>query len=322
MNLTDGFTLLTRLRSGPWHTVAWRVLTAASLGIVGVGTLYAWRELPTASITVAPEFLVAATATYIATYILHILGWHMLAMQFLGQAGFRYNLEAAASSSLVKYLPTVAWYIANRTDYYAQWRVPRNRVVVASFVELGIMIGSGSALLASIWLATQFSDPSVVVAIGSATVGIAALMVVVGKVISKTAIGSEGDRQAVSGSVLAKRWPWFAAAGFYTLTWLLGACFLVLLLHAFVPVDSSGWLRIAQIWLLAGIGSYVVGITLGSLGIVRELTLGVMLAQFLPLNGVLVSAVLVKTILTVGEILCSAVAILLIRLTGGGFRNE
>jgi hypothetical protein len=303
---------LQRLRSLPpasvrrwWSPVVrrwiWRALTAASLGLVSIGLFYAWRDLPTTEVQLALVYLIPAVAIYGVTYLMHTLGWHRLARHFFGSITLRENAEAVAASNLVKYLPTVAWYIANRTEYYQQRGVPRRLVVAASLCELVAMVGVGALL----YLLGETMSYSVVLASGL-------LLVAVGVVVS--AGRSRGllhqwvrhrFRVERTNRVEGEQLGWLAALGWYGGTWPLGVLFLAAILRVFTPVSAGDIWALANVWLLAGLASYAVSLTLGSLGIAREITLTYLLAQVWPLHIAVATAIVVKIVLTLGEVVCS-----------------
>jgi hypothetical protein len=74
---------------------------------------------------------------------------------------------------------------------------------------------------------------------------------------------------------------------------------------AFAPAGPSDLPDLANAWLLAGLASYAVSLTLGTIGIAREITLTVLLGQHWPLAVGIATAITVKVVLTIGELLCS-----------------
>jgi hypothetical protein len=294
-----------RSRQTPLARQIWRGLALLSLVLMGVGVYYAWRELPPHGLVVEPLYLGLAVGLYTVAYATHTLGWHNLATYYFGRLPLRTNAKAVAQSNLVKYLPTIAWYIANRVHFYEECQVPRKAVVTASLLELTIMIGSGSVLYGLFWLG-RLSFFAVVLACGIA-VGVFALVRqqcwwhglwqrYVGK--ARAAHSKHGSSTLLTG-----------AAVWYGGSWLLGVGFLWLILRAFVPLQAGDLITLFNVWLLAGLASYAISVTLGSIGVVRELTLTALLASTWPLPAAIATAIAVKLILTLGEIVCSGVVL-------------
>jgi hypothetical protein len=190
----------------------------------------------------------------------------------------------------VKYLPTIIWYIANRGHFYSARGVAQKQVLVASLSELALMVGTGATLLVSLWVARSLS---VLAAAALAVAGLALLI----WALARHAGGQGG----------ARRWYWGAALACYGGSWPMGALIMWAIMRAFVPIQAADLLSIVDIWLLAGLASYAVSLTLGAIGIAREITLTVLIAQHWPLATGIAAAIVVKLLLTLGEIGCSLI---------------
>lgn len=264
----------------------WAAFQAVALALAILGSYYAWREFPR-DVRVEPAFFAVAAGLYVVAFAAHLLGWHALTGIFFGRMSLRDDAEALAGSNLVKYLPTIVWYIANRSSFYHRRGVESQRVVVASLSELALMVGSGAALLLSLW-AAQAITPLVAAPVGAA--GLAVLAWALGR-----HAGARRDRW----------WRWGAALLWYGASWPLGALILAALMRAMAPIGPADVGTLALIWLIAGLASYAVSLTLGAVGILREITLTVLLAQHWPLATGIAAAICVKLVLTLGEIACS-----------------
>lgn len=264
----------------------WAAFQGVALMMAIAGSYYAWREFPR-DVRVEPAFFAVAACLYVLAFVAHLLGWHALTGVFFGRVNLRDDAEALAGSNLVKYLPTIVWYIANRSHYYHQRGVPQKSVVVASFAELALMIGCGAALLVSLW-AAQMITPLGAAAAGAA--GLAALVWALGRHASPHGGGW---------------WRWGLALLWYGASWPIGALILAALMRAMAPIGPADLGTLALIWLVAGLASYAVSLTLGAVGVLREITLTVLLAQHWPLATGIAAAICVKLVLTLGEIACS-----------------
>ncbi|NTV62462.1 MAG: hypothetical protein HGA65_02850 [Oscillochloris sp.] len=267
----------------------WQIFQVLALVLAAVGAYYAWRKFPE-GVRIDPLFLCLAIGIYVVAFCMHIMGWHSLTRIFFDGFGLRTNTEAVAGSNLVKYLPTVAWYIANRSHFYHTRGVAQKLVVIASLSELALMVGSGAVLLVALWLAQTIS---LLLAVGFALLGCAALIWALAR-----HAGIENP---------ARRWYWLAALFWYGSSWPVGILIMWSIVRSFVSIDLSALAPIADIWLLAGLASYAVSLLLGAFGIAREITLTVLLSQHWPLAASIASAIMVKLLLTLGEIGCSLV---------------
>lgn len=283
----------------PWRLI-WRVITALSLIAVTVGAYRMYRDLPQGAVQARPIFLAVALGIYLLTFGMHLMGWHRLSGLVCGDLRFRQNVEAVARSNLVKYLPTIAWYIANRAHYYGRQAIPQGRAVTASFYELGFMIGANAAFLGIVWLFRL--DPRA---------GAAAFAALAGGWLA--AIGWVWLRRGAR----ARRslWRWSSAFLWYALTWPLAGVFLWAIINAYTLAPLALLATILWIWLAASLAGYLLSLSLGFLAIAREITLTVLLAQIWPLPVALACAITVKLLLTVGEVVTSLGLLAWLRLS-------
>ncbi|MBX0327758.1 hypothetical protein K2Z83_08720 [Oscillochloris sp. ZM17-4] len=291
---------LQQLAAHPAWRWFWRVFTALSLVAVAVGIYYSFQEIPTEDLLIRPTYLLAALGIYLVTFIMQLLGWHALSQLMFGKISLRDNVKAVATSNLVKYLPTIAWYIANRAHYYHQRGVPQARVVTASLYELGFMVSACAALLAVSWLA-GFS-------VWLAALALAAIALALGFLVTRRSpIDAEGGRTPLGG--LTKAFLWYAG------TWPIAGLFLWAVISIFVDVPLSYLQTVLHIWLITSLAGYGVSLTLGVLSFAREITLTVLLAQIWPLPVAIATAITVKLMLILGEVICSLILLGVFRLT-------
>ncbi len=293
-----------------WRWV-WRGITVLSLVALALGAYVSYRDLPQEGLQVRPAFLFIALGIYLVTFVMHLMGWHRLSRLLLGELRLREDVEAVAGSNLVKYLPTIAWYIANRAHYYGQRGVAQARVVAASFYELGFMVGASAGLLCLIWLygISPWLAAAAPVAIGLV---LWALYRVRG-----ARFGNAADP---ASRVQALRW--LGAFLWYGATWPIAGLFLWAVLNAYLPVPLAMFGTVLWIWLAAALAGYAVSLTLGFLAIAREITLTVLLAQIWPLPVALACAITVKLLLTLGEVIASLLVLGGLRLSKPGSGHE
>jgi len=288
----------------------WRLFGGIALVLIVIGMFFLWRKSAIDTLEISPLYLGLAVLIYLVTFGLQLTAWHLIATQLFGPLPFRDNAQAVAGSAVMKYLPTVAWYIANRVSFYEQRHVPRRAVVDASLFELVAMVGCCTLFYIVWWL-----EHINIVLAGSLLAAIAVLLYlsiwhlnihwrawppVWGRRYSSPRSGDVPIHER-------PRYYWLGALACYALSWPLGICFLWSIVHIFVPIPVSSIVDLVSIWLLSSLASYVASLTLGAFGIARELTLTALLAQFWPLPVALATALVVKTLLTIGEIGCSGV---------------
>lgn len=282
-----------------WRWI-WRGITLLSLSAIVIGAVYTYRTFPDESIRIDPAFIGLAFGIYIATFVMHLMGWRGLSRIFFKHIPLHDDIEAVAASNLVKYLPTIAWYIANRTHYYKQRQIPPTTVVTASLYELAFMVGASAAFFLISWL-HNINMVLTVIAIGA----IPLALWLVAKRFPFTQNVDASD----------SRYSWITTFLWYAASWPLGGLFLWAILRSFAPISIGDLPIVFHIWLLSSLASYAVSLTLGTLGIAREITLSVLLAPIWPLPAALATAITVKLLLTLGEVICSLLVLGFLRLT-------
>jgi len=285
----------------------WRVITFGSLVLVIFGAIYALQEIPKAEIEVNPLFLGVAFAVYALSYVMHLFGWHSLATLTFGHLPFRDNVEAVAASDLVKYLPTVAWYIANRVHFYDQRQIKKGAVVAASLLEMVALLGTGIVLYFVFWL--NKIDSWLVVLI------VILILAVIPKFIGPKVMNWWHTR-ITSHQIVRGKQPqhWINAIFWYGISWFAGGLILATTLRTFVPINVNDYIPLLNMWLLAGLFGTIVSLSVGTIGIAREATLTFMLAQYWPLPASIATAVSIKLILMFGQVVCALIILGLLRL--------
>ncbi len=301
---------LQRLRvllSSPVMRRVWQVLTVLSLVAALLSTVYLWEQLEAGIIHFTPAYLVLALVIYVITYIQRLYGWQATATYFFGKLSLRDNAEAAAASTLLKFLPTVAWYIANRVHFYTRRDIPRRAVIAASLFELVAMTASGALLYGIYWLTRHASWGTFLV-----------VAVIVGATIALSrpsgALRTWWNDRIISNIVVPNRQGnqqrllWFAFL-WYGSSWVLSFAFFWTMCGVLIPLRVQDIDPLLDAWLLSNLVNNLLSFTLGAVPIAREVTLSVMLAQTWPWPVAIAAVALVKLYFTFGDIVCSAVVL-------------
>lgn len=286
----------------------WYGLMALSIIIAGLSVWYGWSEFSRTDHHLEASFVALAVVMYGLNFGLQTLAWHMLARQHLGVPSLRANVLAVAQSNLVKMLPSVVWYIANRTDFYVQRGSSAQRVIAVSLLELILTISSAVLLLVVFWLGTAGFQPATwgLLMVGGLVVGALTQRHV--QAWWNRRIASHTAAQPAQTSRRGRSY-WLIALLLYMITWLIGIVFLWVLLRAFMPMQWGDLALLSGIWLLANLASLLVSLTMGAIDILREVTLVILLSQYWPVSLVVLVAVLVKVLLVVGNIGFSALTL-------------
>jgi hypothetical protein len=98
----------------------------------------------------------------------------------------------------------------------------------------------------------------------------------------------------------------------YCLVWVIGGCVLYLIIKAIYPISLTELTRVIGAWSLSGLVAILTLILPFSLGL-RELTLSVLLASFLPVGVSALIAILTRILLTLYELILAGIASLLFK---------
>lgn len=293
------WTLLKKI--GLWLTPSrrrylWHGITALSLILITIGMAYTWNELPDDTLEFTPVYLVIAVGIYLITYVMHLFGWHALASLTFGHMPLRINVKAVVSSDLVKYLPTIAWYIANRVHFYEQQQVKRGSVVAASLLEMVIMLGSGTIIYLAIWL----------MRVQSWLIALTIIIIIITILVLLAPKFKQWWHERITTyqvPISHQGRHWIMAVFWYSMSWPVGGLFLVVILRAFTQVSVADYWSLFYIWLGSALLGSVISISVGTLGMAREASLTFLLTRYWPLSASIATAVSVKIILTLGQII-------------------
>ena len=280
-------------------TILWNLASFVSVLLVLGGTVYAGYNFSSEIKLLSLPSLIFALVIYCFNYCLQLIAWHYLAVYTLGVRDFRLNVESIVRSDLVKYLPTSVWYIANRTHVYEKKGLAKQTVVTASLLEALLFVLSGLKLsLIVMWLNNRLGTLFFLL-----TFSILLLIVI-------PLLHYFFANKQISNH-LKIRYLYFSTL-IYSVSWLIGCLFFFYVIQSFSTANWSQFLTVCEIWLLAGIAGFVVSISLGFLGLAREITLSALVAQYWSLPVGVLTAFAIKLILTIGQVFCALTILQLI----------
>jgi hypothetical protein len=291
----------------------WQSLTVLSILAALSSIVYLWGQLQPGALRFAPRYLAAAAAIYVVTYAQRMWGWQATATYFFGRLPLRDNAEAVAASTLVKFLPTVAWYIANRVHFYTRRGIPARAVVAASLFELVAMTASGAVLYGAYWCVRHASAMTFAIAI-VVLLAVAALCRPHGALRAWWHERIHRNIVAPNREGAQQRQIWRALL-WYGSSWIVSFAFFWAVCSILVPLGAESVEPMLSAWLLANLANSVLTLTLGAVPIAREVTLSVLLAQWWAWPVALAAVALVKIFFTLGDLLCSAAVLGWLHLT-------
>jgi hypothetical protein len=318
-----------------------RLLQLVLLAAVALGVYHAladqlsqltWDEVRRAG-TPAPGTLLVSTVMLVGVYLLHALMWRRITADVGGgTTSLRAALHAYFVSSLGRYIPGRLWQLAGLAVLAGRAGLTPSRAVAASlFAQLGFLT-TGLVFLGVTLpdLARRVNPGStrglnpVVIASALAVAAAAAIWLLAATRLGRSLhawaerhLGARmGQRVATTLAIADEVEPRRAllwSAG-YAVSWLLFGAAFVVFVRAFAPVPAEHLLATAGTVAAAYLAGYLFLLAPAGLGF-REVTMGVLLAQFLTPGTAAVVAVLSRVWFTAAELLPLAFIPLLPRST-------
>jgi len=257
-------------------------ILAVFLGFLALAVYRNWAELRQYGWRLDPRYAVLAVACFPAAYVPTIVCWHWIVRRVGGLDQWRINAHIFCLSSLGRYVPGAIWYVAGRAYLYQDAGVPVSQVVIGTIWENVVFVTSG--LLVYVLLGWQ--QP-----------WLAGLLLIAAVLLYPTILNRLFRQFQAAPLRPADVLALFAMLG---LAWAAGGLLLLAVTNALVPVGSENLPFLIGAWGLAGAVSVIAGFLVGGLGI-RELTLGALLGQVLPVPVGVAVAVAFRLVLTVSE---------------------
>lgn len=277
------FQALQRLWQNQRFQQGLRVAILASFVLfMGVAVYRNWNELRQYPWRLDARYAALAVASFPLAFVPTIWCWHWIIRRIGGHAEWRVNTHIFCMSSLGRYVPGAIWYVAGRAYWYRDYGVSVAQVALATLWENVVFITSG--LIVYLLLVPH-------------RLWLAGLIAVAAVALYPPLLNALGRRVQLA----PLRWlDVLALLGTLGLAWLAGGVLLWGLANAFSPLSIDTVPFLTGIWGMAGAVSIVAGFLVGGLGI-RELTLGALLGQVLPLPVGVAVALAFRLMLTVSE---------------------
>jgi glycosyltransferase 2 family protein len=281
-----------RVRRGT--TILLSAVSAVSFGAI----LYAnWDLLHTFEWQLRPLPLVLSFVAYSIALALAILGWGRV-LQALGSSSpWAEHIRVYCVTNLARRLPGVLWYVVGRLVLYEPRHVSKVAVSVGSALELFLTGLSGLVLGMLLWpgIVKEVLNPYLL-----ATLFSLSLLAIHPKVVGYIFNRLEALRNRDSRIVLSYRQMlgWFLL---YTAIWLSGGLVIFGLIQSLSPVPLDLLIPTIGAWSLSGMISVLAAVLPVGFGL-RELALGLLLANFLPEGVAIVVAILARLLLTLYEL--------------------
>ncbi len=270
----------------------------ASLLFFGYSLYKNWRELASYHWHLNVFYLLGAAVALLLTFISNVGGWAAIIQRLGGPADLRKNVEVYCLAAHAKRLPGLVWYVAGRAYLYQNEGVPVAVIVQGSLWEMALLVLSGLTIYGVFqpfyWASRHVYFNYLLLA-----------MIPISLVVAFPSVfqrilpwlwhdwHTEHLVQVSSGNKAL----WI---GIYLLGWIAGGSILYFLMGAVSPVSLSllpiCWGFVA----LSGVISVFAFFLPGGVGI-REISLALLLSDYIPWSVAVALALLFRVWIMVGE---------------------
>ncbi len=263
-----------------------------------------WHYLPTLTayrwnLQVLP--LILGFAIYTLDLLLAIYGWSIIMGLFAHQFTFREHFRIYCVTQVAGLIPGAPWHLVGRVALYKRLGVKARVTSVAAGLEMILIIVSGILSGALVGLNLPKNLQQYLLWMGLVLVIGLGLMhpSVVRKVLQWL-----GHTQAV---VRLRYHNMLLLLVIYVLVWGVGGCVLYMMILALYPLSWTQLPGVIGVWGLSGAVASLMFFSPTSLGI-KEITLSLLLALFIPAGLAVVIAILMRLYLTAAQVVWAIIA--------------
>lgn len=290
-----------------------KILTAffLLLTVTAIATLlYANREtLLTFDWQLRPWWLVSALTLLALDLLLGAYAWHLLVSRLTSHGQLSHDLRTWNYANLARRLPGPIWYMASRALIYEKRGVSKVTISLISGLEIVLILIAGILtflLVLPFWalpagVGDQLSRSWLLLPVATA-----GMLLVHPRVL--TALWR---RLSQDQPTMDLRWrdtiSWVI---FYLAVWAIGGGVLFSIVNFVQPLAVGDFAPVLGMWAVANTVSLAGALTISGFGL-REVSLAILLTQFVPAPVALVIAILVRVIWLIGELMGALLAIIL-----------
>lgn len=256
-----------------------------------------WHDLPTLltyrwKLQALP--LILGFAIYTLDLLLAVLGWSIIMGQLAHPLEFREHFRIYCVTLVAGLIPGAPWHLVGRVALYKRLGVNGSVTGVAAGLEIILIIVSGILSSALIGFSLPENLQQYLVWMGLVLVIGLGLMhpSVVRKVLQWL-----GHTQA---AVRLRYHDMLLLLGLYVLVWGVGGCVLYMTILALYPLPWTQLPGVIGAWGLSGVVASLIFFSPTGFGI-KEITLSLLLALFIPAGLAVVIAILMRLYLTAAE---------------------
>lgn len=287
------------------------IVTTASFTFLIYALNVGWAELQSRLQDLNYWRLMIALLLYPLGFLPLIWMWHKVMCCIGGCCDFRTNMRLYSLSCLPKRIPGAIWYVSTRVVLYQERQIDFSITLIATATEVICLSFSGS-LLYLLLMPMGTISPNFRLAGVAIIFGVLMLAVILWTPLTHRI--SRWLQQRTSGrkAIEFKCWNALQVLCISTIAWLGGGILLYILSNAVTKIPVVQLPGLIGAWSMAGTIGLAMGPFVQGLGL-REVTLAVILSNYMPLPLAVTVSLLFRLLLTVGEFIWALFFALLAR---------
>ena len=277
--------------------------------IVAFSVLIAnWETLKEYQWQLRPMWALYALLFLTIDLFLGSYAWHLLVSRLTPHSNSRFDIKCWLYANLARRVPGPIWYVASRALLYEQKQISKTTTSLISGLELALIFVTGTAIFLftlPFWvispeISTQLNQSWLlfVILVGCLIFIHPSVLNKIWAKLSETTPPSLRWHDAII---------WF---GFYILIWTIGAFVLFCLINLLTPLPFEHLIPMIGIWSLSNIISVAGTLFFSGIGL-REISLTLLLTQFVPLPVALLIAIFLRLLWLIGESVGALISLLL-----------
>jgi len=245
--------------------------------------------------------LLLGFAIYALDLGLAVLGWSIIMGHLTNPLSLREHFRIYCMTLAAKRIPGVPWHLVGRVALYKQLGISGSVTSIAAGLEMILIVVAGilSSTLIGFGLPETMRHYWVwfgpVLVIG---------LILMHPALVRQVLHRFGHKQL---AVPLHYRDMLLLLGVYLLVWGVGGCMLYVMILALYPLSWTQLPGVIGVWGLSGVVASLVLFSPAGLGI-KELTLSVLLALFVPAGLAVIIALLMRVYLTTAELVWAMVA--------------
>lgn len=258
-----------------------------------------WTELQFSFQELNYWLLMIALLLYPLGFLPLVWVWHKVMCCIGGCCNFKTNMRLYSLSCLPKRIPGAIWYVSTRMALYQEYRINCFITLIATAIEVICLIFSGFLLYLLSSLAGAISPNLRLTSVAIIFV-ILMLAFLIWTPFVHWILRWLRQRNLVRKATEFKSWDALQILGMSIVAWLGGGALLYVLSNAVTQIPLMQLPGLIGAWSIAGTVGLAAGLFVQGLGL-REVTLAIMLSNYMPLPLAAAVSLLFRLLLTVGE---------------------